>query len=160
MIDDLLALSSYSHQPLSKQEVDVGDLAREVLAELVPADRRIEARIGALPGRMADPQMLRTLLTNLISNAIKFTRSVRSPTIEIGHADGAFFVRDNGVGFDMAYAGKLFGVFNRLHLIEHYQGTGIGLAIVKCIVERHGGRAWAHAEVGKGATFYFTLGQP
>ena len=116
---------------------------------------------GALPGCDADPALLRQALLNLIGNAFKYTGKTAQPRVEIGcerrKSEDVLFVHDNGAGFDMKYAGKLFGVFQRLHPGKDFEGTGVGLAIVQRIVTRHGGRIWAHAEPGKGATFYFTL---
>jgi PAS domain S-box-containing protein len=159
LIDDLLDFSRYGRQPMQKVEVDAGALVKAVVAEQVAADARVEVRIGDLPPCRADVSLLRQVWVNLISNAIKYSGPVASPVVEIGYweGEGAYFVRDNGVGFDMAHAGKLFGVFNRLHRSEDFKGTGVGLAIVKRIVERHGGRVWAQAEAGKGATFLFAL---
>ncbi len=158
LIDDLLAFSRYSHQPIRKRVLDFQALARGVLAERIPADGTVLAKFGDLPPCKADASLLRIAMENLVSNAVKFSRDATPPVIEIGHADGAYYVRDNGVGFDMAYSGKLFEPFTRLHGLEEFEGTGMGLAIVGRIVERHGGRAWAQAEPGKGATFSFTLG--
>jgi len=136
---------------------------RRVLADLhaEQAGRRVEIVIGELPPCQADPALLRQVLVNLLANALKFTRRQGRARIEIGcqKSDGkwVYFVKDNGVGFDMRYAHKLFGVFQRLHRAEEYEGTGVGLAIVQRILHRHGGRAWAEAAVDRGATFYFTL---
>ncbi len=163
LIDDLLAFARLSRQPLVRRPVDATLLVREALAELNPgaSGRRIEVRIGVLPMCDGDPILLRQVWVNLLSNAIKYTRQRAEAVVEIGyepHAiDGAYFVRDNGVGFDMQYAGKLFGVFQRLHRAEDFEGTGVGLAIVQRVVHRHGGRAWAEAQPDRGATFYFTL---
>jgi chemotaxis family two-component system sensor kinase Cph1 len=123
--------------------------------------RRVAWRIGALPVARADPVMLQQVFQNLLSNAVKYTRHRAEAVIDVGCETGAselvFSVRDNGVGFDMAFAHKLFGVFQRLHRMEEYEGIGIGLANVRRIVERHGGRTWAEGELGRGAAFYFTL---
>jgi len=124
-------------------------------------DRKIEVRVGPLPESFGDPALLKQVWLNLLSNALKYTRKREAATVEIGCAqiDGAetFFVRDNGTGFDMRYADKLFGVFQRFHRVEDYEGTGVGLAIVQRIVHRHGGRVWADSAVDRGSTFYFTL---
>jgi PAS domain S-box-containing protein len=157
LIDDLLAFSRIGRQPLKKQRVDMAQVARAVLAEMVPAEGKAQVRLGPLPECSADPALLRVVLGNLVSNAVKYSGKLAAPVIEIGHAEGSYFVRDNGVGFDMAHTANLFGVFQRLHLKEEFEGTGVGLAIVKRIVERHGGRVWAQSEPGKGATFRFTL---
>jgi len=157
LIDDLLALSRYSRHPLQKQEVDVAALVATVLAEQVPADGRTRVRVQPLPACQADPALLRQVFTNLVSNAVKFSRHAAPPQIEIGCAEGAYFVRDNGAGFDMTRAETLFSVFSRLHRTEEFEGTGVGLAIAKRIIERHGGLICARAEPGKGATFSFAL---
>ena len=158
LIDDLLAFSRCSRVALERGPVDLESLFAEVIAEQVPADSGARVCVGALPACVGDRSLLRQVATNLISNAVKYSRNAAVPSIDIGHADGAYFVRDNGAGFDMRYADKLFGVFNRLHRSEDFEGTGVGLAIVRRIVERHGGRVWAHAETERGASFYFTLG--
>jgi len=163
LIDDLLSFSRLSRQPLKRQPVNPADLARQVLQELRSEQdgRRAQVSISDLPPCQGDPALLKQVFVNFLSNALKFTRRQKIPEIEVGcrQKDGelAYFVRDNGVGFDMKYADKLFGVFQRLHRAEEYEGTGVGLAIVQCIVQRHGGRVWAEAEPNKGATFYFTL---
>jgi light-regulated signal transduction histidine kinase (bacteriophytochrome) len=149
---------------MSLQPVDLGALVCEVMQELAPdaAGRLIVWRVGDLPVVSGDAAMLRIVLANLIANAIKFTRPRQQAQIEIGSMpaqalEAIIFVRDNGVGFDMAYVDKLFGVFQRLHRTDEFQGTGIGLASVCRIIARHGGRTWAEAEPDRGATFYFTL---
>jgi PAS domain S-box-containing protein len=163
LIDDLLAFSRLSRQPLERRTVDTGRLVREVLDDLNPGGnhRAIETRIGELPSCQGDPALLKQVWVNLLNNAFKYTRDRAPAVIEIGcgHEAGkdVFFVRDNGVGFDMQYAGKLFGVFQRLHRAEEFEGTGVGLAIVQRVVHRHGGRVWADAEPNRGATFYFSL---
>ncbi len=163
LIDDLLAFSRLGRQALQVQPVEPADLARQTLAELQEeqAGQRVEISIGELPPCQADPVLLKQVFVNLLGNALKFSRGREVARIEVGYqeVDGetVYFVRDNGVGFDMAYADKLFGVFQRLHGADEYEGTGVGLAIVQRIIHRHGGRVWAEAEVDKGATFYFTL---
>jgi PAS domain S-box-containing protein len=163
LIDDLLAFSRLSRQPLETRAVAPSLLVREALDDL-RADweaRRVEVVVGELPECEADPKLLRQVFVNLLSNALKFTRGREAARIEVGsrrEGDGhVCFVRDNGVGFDMRYADKLFGVFQRLHRAEDYEGTGVGLAIVQRIVHRHGGRVWAEAKLDEGATFSFTL---
>jgi len=163
LIDDLLTFSQLSRQELKKRSVDTGELVRAALDELgFPGpERQVGMHIGDLPASFGDSALLKQVWLNLLSNALKYTRKVAKAEIEIGCSRTAgaeaYFVRDNGTGFDMRYADKLFGVFQRLHRAEDYEGTGVGLAIVQRIVHRHGGRVWADAAVGRGATFYFTL---
>ncbi len=166
LIDDLLSFSRMGRHVVRAQQVDLGRLVRDILREFEPdtAGRKIDWRIGGLPVVSGDKAMLRVVLVNLISNALKFTRPRPQTHIEIGsmpgqNAETVFFVRDNGVGFDMAYADKLFGVFQRLHRAEEFEGTGIGLANVRRIIDRHGGRTWAEGGPDQGATFYFALPQ-
>jgi light-regulated signal transduction histidine kinase (bacteriophytochrome) len=163
LIDDLLRLSRLGRQALSLEPVDLGSLVRGVVDELIPAQDRqhVQVLVGALPRVDADPPLLRQVFVNLLSNASKFTRRTTHPAIEIGCSHGSegqvFFVRDNGAGFDMAHADRLFGAFERLHRAEEFEGSGVGLSIVQRIVQRHGGRIWAEGKPGQGATFYFTL---
>ena len=163
LIDDLLAFSRLSRQPINKRPVEPARLAQEALDELAAeqAGRQIEMALGRLPECLADPALLRQVFVNLLSNAIKYTRGREPARIEIGArleaGQTVYFVKDNGVGFDMQNASQLFGVFQRLHSADDFEGTGIGLANVRRIVHRHGGRVWAEAEVDRGATFYFTL---
>lgn len=163
LIDDLLSFSRLSRAALSKRTVNHATLVKDVLDELSSQrdGRQIDLRIGDLPACEGDPALLKQVWINLLSNAIKYTQKREATVIEIGcrAEDGAsvYFVRDNGTGFDMRYAHKLFGVFQRLHRAEDYDGTGVGLAIVQRIIHRHGGRVWAEAAVDQGATFYFTL---
>jgi PAS domain S-box-containing protein len=165
LIDDLLALSRVSRQELNKRNFDLSDLAVQAANSLVEAHPEREVRVTVRPEMKArgDPGLARIVLENLIGNAWKFTARTSEPWIEVGleERDGetVYYVRDNGAGFDMKYAHKLFAPFQRLHTDREFQGTGIGLSIVQRIVARHGGRIWAEAEAGKGATFYFTLGK-
>jgi light-regulated signal transduction histidine kinase (bacteriophytochrome) len=165
LVDDLLSYSQMGRATLNPRRVDMNSLVAEELRRLAPElkDRRIEWRVDDLPPAFGDPLMLRLVMQNLLENAVKFTRERDPAVIEVGADRGAgetkYFVRDNGTGFDMAYAGKLFGVFQRLHRVEEFEGTGIGLANVKRVLERHHGRVWAEGEVGKGATFWFALPQ-
>jgi len=163
LIDDLLAFSRLSRQSLNKRPVAPQDLVRQALFDLQSDQegRQVEVVISELPTCQGDAALLRQVWINLLSNALKFTQGRAPARIEVGciEKDGeqVYFVRDNGVGFDMQYAAKLFGVFQRLHSVEEYEGTGVGLAIVQRIIHRHGGRIWAEAQVDQGATFYFTL---
>ncbi|HEX8989360.1 MAG TPA: ATP-binding protein [Rhodocyclaceae bacterium] len=163
LIDDMLSFSRMSRREMAAATVDMRHLAEEVVEELQPscAGRQVRIDIGDLPPAQGDREMLRQVLVNLLSNAVKFTRMRPDAHIDIGGAASAegssYFVRDDGVGFDMAYVGKLFGVFERLHSQRDYEGTGIGLAIVKRVVTRHGGRVWAEGKEGEGAVFHFFL---
>jgi len=164
LIDDLLAFSRMGRHALAVRPVALKKLVDEIIQELMPdiAGRRIDWRIGDLPSVSGDEAMLRMALDNLIANAVKFTRTRKQARIEIGAqpiqgTEVVIFVRDNGVGFDMTYVDRLFGVFQRLHLEEEFEGTGIGLANVRRIVARHGGRTWAEGEPDQGATFFFSL---
>jgi PAS domain S-box-containing protein len=163
LIDDLLAFSRLSRQSMRHGEVDSVKLVQNVLDESAPQreGRKIDIRIGQLPACHGDAALLRQVWVNLISNAVKYTGGREEAVIEIGCArennENVFFVRDNGTGFNMQYADKLFGVFQRLHRAEEFEGTGVGLAIAQRIVNRHGGRIWADATEGRGATFCFTL---
>jgi PAS domain S-box-containing protein len=163
LIDDLLAFSRLGRQPLNKQLVRPADLVRQCVDELRAEQqgRRVEIAIGDLPACQSDPALLKHVWMNLMSNALKYTRKQEVAVIEVGSREQAgvcvYFVKDNGVGFDMQYADKLFGVFQRLHRPEDYEGTGVGLAIVQRVIHRHGGRVWAEAAVNQGSTFYFTF---
>ena len=163
LIEDLLNLSRVSRKELEHQELDLSVIAEEVIASLQAQEPDRLVDISIWPGMAAegDPRLLRVVLENLIGNAWKFTSKVEKPRIEIGTTPSddhvVFFVRDNGAGFDMAYADKLFGAFQRLHASSEFPGTGIGLATVQRVINRHGGRIWVDAAPGKGARFYFTL---
>jgi PAS domain S-box-containing protein len=169
LIDDLLAFSRLGRQTLRKQPVAPAELVRQAIADLRSEweERQVEIHVGNLPdcdlpACEGDPALLKQVFLNLLSNAFKYSRDRVPAVIEVGSYQDAqgecvYFVKDNGAGFDMRYADKLFGVFQRLHRPEEYEGTGVGLAIVRRIIHRHGGRIWAEAEVDTGATFYFTL---
>jgi PAS domain S-box-containing protein len=164
MIDDLLSFSRMGRQAMSLGEVELRSLVQDILKDLEPdtRGRDIDWRIDELPLVRGDRAMLRIVLVNLMSNALKFTGPREQARIEIGSTAGegseaVVFVRDNGVGFDMSFADRLFGVFQRLHHADEFEGTGIGLANVLRIVKRHGGRAWAEGKTGQGATFFFSL---
>jgi len=164
MVDELLELSRTSRKEPARQLTGLNSLLKDVLLDLKPEveGREIDWRIGELPFADCDPVLTRQVFVNLLSNAIKFSRPRKPALIEVGQVlsggQPALFVRDNGVGFSMKYADKLFGVFQRLHRREDFEGTGVGLATVQRIIHKHGGRVWAEAELDKGATFYFTLG--
>jgi len=163
LIDDLLTFSRLGRRELQKRETDVTRLAREVVAELRSAEmgREIVLRLADLPVAEADPALIRQVLMNVLGNAFKFTRGRERAEIAMSGAiegtDCVYTVTDNGAGFDMKYAGKLFGVFQRLHGEEEFEGTGVGLALVQRIVNRHGGRVWAEGTVGRGASIHFSL---
>jgi signal transduction histidine kinase len=164
LIDDLLGFSRIGRTETNKATVNLAQLVEEALSEVRRdlGDRKIIWKVDKLPAAYGDRAMLRLALVNLISNAVKFTRTRTPAEIEIGYVEQTdnqvvMFVRDNGVGFDMKYAGKLFGVFQRLHPTEAFEGTGIGLATVQRIAHRHAGRAWAEGVVGDGATFYLSI---
>jgi signal transduction histidine kinase len=164
LVDDLLNLARLGRKELSLQVAGLSTLVEETAGE-VKAEikgRSIEWKIGALPFVECDPGLMKQVFVNLLSNAAKYSRPREHARIEVGATgvDGQYtiFVRDNGVGFSMKYADKLFGVFQRLHRAEDFEGTGVGLATVQRIIRKHGGRVWAESELDKGATFYFTLG--
>ena len=164
LIDDLLAFSRVGRAEISGTSVELDALVQDVIRglEMAVKDRPIVWQIAPLPTVIGDASLLKQVLTNLIDNAIKYSRTRDPARIEIGCAGEEagrviLFVRDNGVGFDMQYADKLFGVFQRLHRPEEFEGTGIGLATVRRIVGRHGGRVWAEGALNEGATFYVTL---
>lgn len=174
LIDDILSFSRVGRKEIGLSEINMGKLAKDVLGELKPdADgRKIKIEVKPLPNAHADISMIRQVLVNLLSNAIKFTKPRAGALIMVGcnpsvfpsdkgskggFAENVYYVKDNGVGFDMKYANKLFGVFQRLHGVDEFEGTGIGLAIVKRVIERHGGRVWAEGKMNEGATFSFVL---
>ncbi len=166
LISDLLTFSRLERKEIMKTTVDMDVLVREVLSELIPEPMspKIQVTNGKLQPATADHALIRQVWTNLISNAIKYSSKKSDPRIEITcHSENGFTqytVSDNGAGFSMKYTQKLFGVFQRLHTTSEFEGTGVGLALVKSIVQRHGGKVWAESEVGKGATFHFTLPSP
>ena len=164
LVDDLLAFSRMSRVELARQSFDMNEVIKDVIDQLQPeiAERSIDWQIAKLPTAKGDRALMGMVWTNLIQNAVKFTRTRDPAIIQIGsQTDGqdfhAYFIRDNGVGFDEKYASNLFGVFQRLHRQEDFEGTGIGLASIRRIIQRHGGSTWAEAALDKGAAFYFTL---
>jgi PAS domain S-box-containing protein len=161
LIDDILKFSRTSRLEMTFTEIDMEKLAHEVVEELQPADGKLQVEIEPIPPATVDRAMMRQVFVNLLSNAIKFSSSRESARIKVGGSiegdEAVYFVRDNGAGFDMQYADKLFGVFQRLHAMNEFEGTGIGLAIVKRIITRHGGRVWAEGKVNEGATIYFVV---
>ena len=165
MVDDLLRLSLVSKQEFERKDIPLDDLLREARDELQPeiAGRKIEWRNAALPSASVGTTLMRQVFYNLLSNAVKYSRPrdpaiIETGMIETSDGETAIYVRDNGVGFDMKLADRLFGVFQRLHSAQDFEGTGVGLALVARIVRRHGGRIWAEGEVDRGAVFYFTVG--
>jgi PAS domain S-box-containing protein len=164
LVDDLLDFSRIGRQALKKERVAPAEVARQVLDDLQSEQRgrKVDFSIGDLPEAHADSSLLKQVYANLLGNALKYTRGREEAQIEVGstvngHGETVYYIRDNGAGFDMKYAHKLFGVFQRLHRAEEFEGTGVGLATVQRIIHRHGGRIWAEAEENKGATFYFTF---
>ncbi len=164
LVDDLLNLSRISRQELRRQITGLTPLVEQTVQQLggETQGRQVEWRLEPLPFADCDPGLMKQVFANLLSNAVKFTRTRARAVIEVGaetrNGEPVIHVRDNGVGFPMKYADKLFGVFQRLHRQEDFEGTGVGLAIVNRILTKHGGRIWAEAELDKGATFFFTLG--
>ncbi|HEX9192793.1 MAG TPA: ATP-binding protein [Burkholderiales bacterium] len=166
MIDGLLSLSRVGRAGLQRRPVDMAGLVEEARGQLGPEAARpaLRWKIGALPSVRGDPELIRVVWINLLSNALKYSSRQPQPEIQVGAQtadDGkpVFFVRDNGVGFDTRYGGKLFNVFQRLHRRDEFEGVGIGLAIVRRAIERHGGRVWAESRINEGATFYFCMGE-
>jgi light-regulated signal transduction histidine kinase (bacteriophytochrome) len=163
LIEALLAFSRLSRQSLNRGPVNTTAMVEECVRE-ARGDSQARVTVGPLPQMNADPTLLRQVWLNLLANAFKYSKHTANALVEVGatttdSGQTCFFVRDNGVGFDMAHAGKLFGVFQRLHRNDEFEGTGVGLAIVERIVTRHGGQVSAQAQVGLGATFSFTLGE-
>lgn len=163
LLEHLLIFSRLSRAELLPQSVDLNAALQDVINKVTyeHPDRKVIWKNQKLPHVVGDPAMLQQVLTNLVSNALKFTRECKSAEIEIGcreePSEWVIFVRDNGIGFDMQYADKLFGIFQRLHRTEEYEGVGLGLASVRRIIARHRGRTWAEAKVNEGATFFFSL---
>jgi signal transduction histidine kinase len=163
MIDGLLKFCRLGKQAIGRQPVDLTALARHAVENVQrdEKDNRAKVQIGELPGCVGDPGLLSQVFINLVSNAFKFSSHAKNPVVEIGceqrNGENVHFVRDNGIGFEMQYGERLFGVFQRLHTEEEFEGNGLGLSIVQRIIERHGGRVWAEAELNKGATFFFTI---
>ena len=166
LVDDLLALSQVGRQTLDFHETALGSLVAQVVEDLAPeyAGRVVEWQIGELFSAECDPGLMKQVFANLLSNAVKYSRRQEHAVIQIGQSmqngERVIFIRDNGAGFEMQYADKLFGVFQRLHKARDFEGTGVGLAIVQRIIRKHGGRIWAEAAVNQGATFFFSLGAP
>jgi light-regulated signal transduction histidine kinase (bacteriophytochrome) len=165
MIDDLLNLARLDRRSMAFETTSLSPLVDSVVQDLKSetVEREIEWRVGELSTVKCDPGLLRQVFANLLSNAVKYTRPRGRAVIEVGEStiegETVFFVRDNGAGFDPRYAEKLFGAFQRLHTDQEFEGTGIGLATVERIIRKHGGRVWAEAEIDKGATFRFSLGE-
>jgi PAS domain S-box-containing protein len=166
LVDELLALARVGRQALTRQAISLNSIVEDVIAILQPESegRQVEWVVSNLPLVECDPVLVKQIFQNLMTNALKFTRGRTPSIIEISHRENTedgqrvYMVRDNGIGFNMKYVDKLFGVFQRLHRAEDFEGTGIGLATVQRVVQKHGGRVWAEGEVDRGAAFYFTLG--
>jgi len=160
-IDDILEFSRTGQLEITFSEIDMERLAHSVVEELQPAGGKLQVEIEPIPPTKGDSAMMHQVFFNLLANAIKFSRSREAAKIKVGCSieggEAVYYVKDNGVGFDMQYADKLFGVFQRLQGPEEFEGTGIGLAIVKRVITKHGGRVWAEGKVNEGATFYFSL---
>jgi light-regulated signal transduction histidine kinase (bacteriophytochrome) len=163
LIDDLLAFSRMGRKHLERVQIDMRALAQDAYDSVIDTfpETATHFKLGALPRALGDRSLLRQVFVNLIGNALKFSRNREAPVIEVGCIEEShetkFFIKDNGVGFDEQYEHKLFGVFQRLHSEAEFEGTGIGLALVKRIIQRHGGRVWASGKLNSGATFHFTL---
>jgi light-regulated signal transduction histidine kinase (bacteriophytochrome) len=163
LINDLLAFSRLGQQQISKSVIDLSVLAKQVFQQFLDQapERDLQLIVNDLPPALADPNLLSQVMVNLLANAVKYTRPKKTAVIEVGgHTEGSeivYYIKDNGIGFDKHYAHKIFETFERLHSADEYEGTGIGLSIVKRIIERHGGRVWAESELGRGSTFYFSI---
>jgi len=163
LIDGLLTFSHLGRQHLDQTDINMEELAKSVFEDVQAAnkERKVLLELRKLPPAFGDRNMIRQVFYNLLSNAFKFTRPKQAPSVEIGFQEGGnqntYFVRDNGVGFDMQYSPKLFGVFQRLHNVDDFEGAGVGLALVQRIILRHGGRVWGEGKVNEGATFFFSL---
>lgn len=164
LIEDLLSFARTSQHSLKRQELDFNRIVREIIADLQPEQqkRQVDWSVQPLPQVWGDPSLLRQVWVNLIANALKYTRHRDRARIEIGCLEDpnrqlVFFIKDNGAGFDMSQSQKLFGLFQRLHSRDEFEGTGLGLANVRRIIERHSGRTWAEGQIDKGATFFFSL---
>jgi PAS domain S-box-containing protein len=161
LIEELLRFARLGKQEVEKLEVDSRSMVKNVIQSLGDPVKKVDVNIGELPRVMGDVELLTQVWMNLLSNAVKYSSKKEQPCIEVGSLPGEnehiFFVKDNGAGFDMRYAERLFEVFQRMHTSKDFEGTGIGLSIVKRIINRHGGRVWAEAKVQEGATFYFSL---
>jgi two-component system sensor kinase len=163
LIDDLLAFSRLSRADMQPVPIDMQALADSTFRQLTAPEsrKRIDFRLEPLPPALGDPTLIGQVWVNLLSNALKFSSQRERAVVEVrcrqGEGETIYYVRDNGAGFDMQYAGKLFGVFQRLHSEREFEGTGVGLAIVQRVIHRHGGRVWGEGEVDKGAAFFFTL---
>jgi light-regulated signal transduction histidine kinase (bacteriophytochrome) len=166
LVDDLLNLARVGKRELNLQVTGLSSIVESVAGVLKreTTERAVEWKLQSLPFVECDPALIEVVFTNLLSNAVKYTRPREQAIIEVGSVEEngqpVIFVRDNGVGFSMKYADKLFGVFQRLHRVEDFEGTGVGLATVQRILHKHGGKIWAEAELDKGACFYFTIGAP
>jgi two-component system sensor kinase len=163
LIDDILNFSRTGRAFLSKAPIDVESIVRDVWREIRDGnpDRKMELKMTQLPAAIGDRSLVRQVLSNVLGNAVKFTRERENTLIEVSGSNSGtlnmYCVRDNGTGFDMQYYDKLFEIFRRLHSEKDYEGTGVGLAIVKKIIDKHGGQVWAESSPGEGASFYFTL---
>ncbi len=166
LIDDILLLSRAGRQEMRISPIDMESLVKNIFEELKPSmeDRDVQLEIKSLPQAYGDRTLITQVLTNLISNSIKFTRIRENAVIEVGAKkekdENIYYVKDNGAGFDMKYVNKLFGLFQRLHGVDEFEGTGVGLSIVQRIIRRHGGRVWGEGKIDNGATIYFTLPKP